>query len=137
MRKICTSELLFAKNVQSFSSIREEEASNLIEFIQSSLFSPINLTVKLFAFKNNVVGRAAFRDRCKDQAEVILLINDLTASAGGFDVADLYPSIKILRVVSGLKSKLMKLRQKSIKALNKIINEHQERLANKEKFNGQ
>ncbi|KAL2475774.1 Cytochrome [Abeliophyllum distichum] len=116
MRKIYNLELLSAKNVQSFSSIRDEE---------------------LFAFTNNVVGRAAFRDRCKDQAEVILLNadDDLMASAGGFDVANLYPSIKILRVISGLKSKLMKLPQKSDKVLNKIINEHKERLANKEKFN--
>ncbi|KAL2475771.1 Uncharacterized protein Adt_36507 [Abeliophyllum distichum] len=59
-------------------------------------FHQLTLTVELFAFTNNVVGRATIGDRCKDQAEVILLINDLTASAGGFDVADLYPSIKIL-----------------------------------------
>ncbi|CAA2992180.1 premnaspirodiene oxygenase-like [Olea europaea var. sylvestris] len=137
MRKICTMELLSAKNVRSFSDIREEEASILIESIQSSLFSPINLTTKLFAFSTNVVGRAAFGDRCKNQAEVIPLINDLTATAGGFDLADLYPSIKILQVISGLKSKLMKMRQRSDWVLNEIINEHKERLANRKKFIGE
>ncbi|KAL2475772.1 Cytochrome [Abeliophyllum distichum] len=137
MRKICTLELLTAKNVRSFSSIREEEALNLIESIQSSLFSPIDLTQKIFTCINNVVSRAAFGNRFKNQEEVIPLIKELTATAGGFDVADLYPSIKILQVISGLKSKLMELRNRSDQILNDIIDEHKERLANKEKFNGQ
>ncbi|KAL2495487.1 Cytochrome [Forsythia ovata] len=137
MRKICTLELLTAKNVRSFSSIREEEALNLFESIQSSLFSPIDLTQKIFTYTNNVVSRAAFGNRSKNQEKVIRLIKELTANAGGFDVADLYPSVKILQVISGLKSKLVELRNKTDQVLNDIIDEHKERLANKEKFNGQ
>ncbi|CAA2962044.1 premnaspirodiene oxygenase-like, partial [Olea europaea subsp. europaea] len=104
MRKICTLELLTAKNI--------------------------------FTYTNTVVSRAAFGNRFKNQEKVIPVINELTATAGGFDVADLYPSIKILQVISGLKSKLMKLREKSDHVLNDIIDEHKERLANKEKFKG-
>ncbi|CAA3030693.1 premnaspirodiene oxygenase-like [Olea europaea subsp. europaea] len=136
MRKISTLELLSAKNVRSFSSIREEEASNLILSIQSSLFSPIDLTQKIISYTNNVASRAIFGNRFKNQEEVISLITDLTSTAGGFDVADLYPSIKILQVITGLKSKLMKLHYKCDRVLTDIVDEHQERLANKEKFNG-
>ncbi|KAL2495620.1 Cytochrome [Forsythia ovata] len=137
MRKICTLELLSVKNVRSFSSIREDEAFNLVESIQSSLFSPIDLTQKVFSYTNNVVCRTAFGKRFKNHEELMPLIIELTGTAGGFDVADLFPSIKIVQVISGLKSKLLKLHHKIDQIFNNIIEEHKERLANKGKFNGQ
>ncbi|KAL2495490.1 Cytochrome [Forsythia ovata] len=137
MRKICTLELLSLKNVRSFSTIREEEAFNLVESIKSSLFSPIDMTQKFFTYANNVVCRAAFGKRCKNQEELLPLLNEFASSAGGFDAADLFPSLKILQDISGLKSKLTKLHYKIDQVFNNIIEAHNERLANKEKFNGQ
>lgn len=137
MRKICTLELLSLKNVRTFSSIREEEAFDLVESITSSFFSPIDLTQKVFSYANNIICRSAFGKRFKNHEELIQLTIELTDSAGGFDVADLFPSIKILQNISGLKSKLMKLHYKIDQILNSIIEEHKERLANTVKFNGQ
>ncbi|KAM4077682.1 hypothetical protein ACJW30_12G157700 [Castanea mollissima] len=126
MRKVCMLELLSAKRVKSFSSLREEEISNLIESIHSSSGSPINFTEKICFLTSSIVCRTAFGTKCKDQDEFTLLTRDSAALAGGFDIADLFPSKKFLHVVSGLKFKLEKIHGKVDKILDKIINDHRE-----------
>ncbi|KAL5737435.1 hypothetical protein ACOSP7_030196 [Xanthoceras sorbifolium] len=44
LRKICITELLNNKRVQSFRSIGEEEVSNLTNMLASKVGSPVNLT---------------------------------------------------------------------------------------------
>ncbi|KAK4434822.1 Premnaspirodiene oxygenase [Sesamum alatum] len=101
MRKICFSELLSSKNVRSFSTIRDEEAVNLVESIRSHPLSiSIDLTQKVFSYTKR----------------------------RGFDVADLFPSVKFLQAVTGLRTKLMKLHHKIDQVLNMIIDEHLEKL---------
>ncbi|KAI9185330.1 hypothetical protein LWI28_006232 [Acer negundo] len=47
--------------------------------------------------------------------------------ASGFSIADLYPSIGILEVISGMKSKVEKLHQEQDRILENILDEHIER----------
>ncbi|KAM3714810.1 hypothetical protein ACJW31_01G362200 [Castanea mollissima] len=94
MRKICVSELLNAQLVQSFRSIREEEVWNLIETISSSNGLPVNLSKNLFSMTNSVISRAAFGKKCKGQDEFISLMKKILELASGFNVPDLYPSLK-------------------------------------------
>ncbi|KAL3521829.1 hypothetical protein ACH5RR_014663 [Cinchona calisaya] len=124
MRKICLLELLSPKNVRSFGSIREDEAWKLIRSIESASNLPINVTEKIFAFTNGVVCRAAFGKSCKDQDLLISLINEAILAGGGFDIADLFPSLKFLHSLSGLKPKLLKLHKMIDQILDNIINEH-------------
>ncbi|KAL5735711.1 hypothetical protein ACOSQ2_030499 [Xanthoceras sorbifolium] len=124
LRKICTLELLSAKRVQSCRYIREEEASNLIRSISSNAGSPINFTKMLFAFTNDITARAAFGGRCKDQEAFIVVTKKIIELAAGFALADVFPSIKLLAVFSGLRSELEKHRQEEDKILDNIINEH-------------
>lgn len=42
---------------------------------------------------------------------------------GGFDVADLFPSFKLLHVICGMRPKLEKLHQKVDRIFDNIINE--------------
>ncbi|XWS27752.1 hypothetical protein CRYUN_Cryun25bG0007700 [Craigia yunnanensis] len=129
MRKICTIELLSAKRVQSFRSIREEEVSNLVKDISfsssdSELGLPINLTEKIFSLIYGITSRAAFGNKCKDQEAFITIIKQVVKVAGGFCFADMYPSSQVLKFISGMRHKLEKLHRATDEILGNIVNEH-------------
>lgn len=126
MRKLCTVELLSANKVSFFHSIREEEAWLLVQWVQSSIASPINLTKRFSSLANAVTCRATIGKRSQYQEELIQLIEDTVSLAGGFDISDLFPSIKLLHVLSGMKPKLQTIRRKLDKIIDNIILEHKE-----------
>ncbi|KAJ9174463.1 hypothetical protein P3X46_013102 [Hevea brasiliensis] len=124
IRKICTLELLSSKRVQLFRSIREEEVSNLVKSISSSAGSPVNLSKMLFSSSCSVIARAAFGKKCKDQETFIPLAKEALKMMGGFSVAELFPSIKLLRVITGIQYRLEKLHKRLDMVLENIINQH-------------
>uniref|UniRef100_A0A1U7YNU6 Premnaspirodiene oxygenase-like n=1 Tax=Nicotiana sylvestris TaxID=4096 RepID=A0A1U7YNU6_NICSY len=129
MRKLCTFELLSAKNVQSFASIREEEAFNLVEYVKSKSGYTINLTEKMYALTNAVICSAAFGKRRKDgSAYFMSLIKEASLMVTGLDISEVFPSLKFLHAITGTKAKLMKLHKKLDKVLDMIIEEHKEKL---------
>ncbi|KAM7477538.1 hypothetical protein LguiA_025751 [Lonicera macranthoides] len=125
MRKICTLELLSAKKVRSFRTIREDEVWNLVDSIRSSSStrSPVNLTEKISSWSNDIVCRATFGARCKDEDSLIKLLKEAVSLGGGFDVADLFPSFKFLHVIFGLRPKLEKLQRKLDRIYDSIFDE--------------
>ncbi|KAK7839147.1 cytochrome p450 71d9 [Quercus suber] len=58
----------------------------------------------------------------KSQAcpEIIIL-------GGGFDMPDLFPSLKFLGFLTGIKPALLKMHRKTDKILNNIINDHKKK----------
>ncbi|OIT40690.1 PREDICTED: premnaspirodiene oxygenase-like [Nicotiana attenuata] len=132
MRKVCTIELLSAKMVKSFGAIRQDELSSLISSIRSMRGSPVNITEKIVQFTNSVTCRAAFGKMFKDRDELIKLIKEVLLLGAGFDVADLFPSWKLLHKLSGAKSRLVNAHQKVDKIMEDILNEH---IENKEAGN--
>jgi hypothetical protein len=132
MRKICVLELLSAKRVQSFASLREEETWNLVQSIKSSSSQPqgqplvINLSEMIFSMVNSITARAAFGKKYKHQQEFISVLQEINRFRPGFDVPDLFPSLKFLRHVTRTKSALEKLHGKMDKILEEIINDHQQ-----------
>lgn len=129
IRKICTLELLSVKKVQSFRSIREQESWNLIESMAMAMQTSkiINLSEKTFTLLNSIIYRVAVGSRCNDQETLTALLEEVIVLSGGFDVADVFPSVKVLHVVSGVRSKLVKLHMKIDQILDNIVAEHQER----------
>ncbi|TKY70499.1 steroid 17alpha-monooxygenase or 17alpha-hydroxyprogesterone aldolase [Spatholobus suberectus] len=127
MRKIFVSELLGAKRVQSFSFIREDETAKVIDSIRTSAGSPINLTSKILSLISSSVSRTAFGNKSKDQEEFVSLIQKVIASGGGFDLADLFPSMKSIHFLTGKKAKLEKLQKQVDRVLENIVKEHQEK----------
>ncbi|KAG2688602.1 hypothetical protein I3760_09G104100 [Carya illinoinensis] len=126
MRKVCVMELLSAKRVQSFSSLREDEVCNLIESIRLYSGSPINFTEKIYSLTSTIVCKAAFGSKCKDPDVFISLTREAISAGGGFDLADLFPSQKFLRVITGKKTKVEEMHRKLDRILENIIHEHKE-----------
>ncbi|KAG5628966.1 hypothetical protein H5410_000683 [Solanum commersonii] len=108
IRKICLLELLSTKNVKSFNSIRQDEVLHMIEFFRSSSGETVNATKKFYQFASSMTCRSAFGKVLKEQDELILLIKKASKFVEGFDVADIFPSLKFLHIV----------------ILENIINEH-------------
>ncbi|KAI3942606.1 hypothetical protein MKW92_043293 [Papaver armeniacum] len=124
LRKIFMVELLGAKRVQAFKSIREEEVSNFIQRISCNTGAPVNLTEKISSLTIDMVSRAAFGLKCNDKEAFISHMLEVTKLAGGFDIADIFPSLKLLHVLVGTKEKLELLHQKVDKTLNDVIKDH-------------
>ncbi|KAM7477537.1 hypothetical protein LguiA_025750 [Lonicera macranthoides] len=67
--------------------------------------------------------RATFGARFKDEDSLIKLLKEAVSLGGGFDVADLFPSFKFLRVIFGLRPKLEKLQRKLDQIYDSIFDE--------------
>ncbi|XP_002532304.2 cytochrome P450 726A27 [Ricinus communis] len=124
LRKICILELLSAKRVQSFKSLREAEVSNFIRFLYSKAGKPVNLTRKLFALTNTIMARTSVGKQCENQEVLLTVIDRIFEVSGGFTVADVFPSFTLLHLITGIKSRLERLHQDTDQILEDIINEH-------------
>ncbi|XP_050215544.1 cytochrome P450 726A27-like [Mercurialis annua] len=124
LKKICILELTSAKRVQSFRPIREEEVQNLIGTISSFSGKSFNFSKELFPLTYSIAARSSFGKKCKDQDEFIALVSEITKMAAGFNIADFFPSFKFIYVMSGMRSKLLKLRESVDKIFENIIDSH-------------
>ncbi|KAI5397334.1 hypothetical protein KIW84_063230 [Lathyrus oleraceus] len=125
LRKMCVMELLSVKRVQSFRSIREEEVLDLVKSITASEGSVVNLSHKVFEMTFGITARAAFGKRSKHQEAFRSALDEMLTLMGGFCIADLYPSIKILQKMSTVKKKYQKLHNEIDMIMQDIIDEHQ------------
>lgn len=137
MRKICILELLSVKNVRSFEYIRKDEASRLVESIRADSGMPINLTEKTFLFTSAITCRAAFGKVLKDRETLISMLKKAVVLAGGFDMADLFPSLKILNIINWNKYKLLRMRRKMDSILDRLIDDHKDNLVTSNNGNGE
>ncbi|KAM1394519.1 hypothetical protein PS1_030521 [Malus domestica] len=124
LRKICTLELLSTKRVQSYRPVREEEVLKLIKSIALRSGSAINLTRESYSLTYSITSRAAFGKKTRDHEKFIY-------------VADLYPSVSLLHLVSGIRPKLERLHKQADRIIENIINEHQKDLETTKNVEGE
>ncbi|KAL3820173.1 hypothetical protein ACJIZ3_006078 [Penstemon smallii] len=124
LRKLCTLELLSTKRVNTFRPIREEEFLNLCNQIASNVGSTINLTEMVGLTAYDITSRATLGKKTGEQAKFISMIREVIKYMGGMHIADVYPSIKMFRWISGLKIKLQKLHKITDGIIGNIIIEH-------------
>ncbi|KAJ9693762.1 hypothetical protein PVL29_009631 [Vitis rotundifolia] len=118
LRKICVIELLSAKR----------EVSNLIRFIDSCSRFPIDLREKISSFTFAVISKAALGKEFKEQDSLKSVLEEGTKLASGFCLADVYPSVKWIHLISGMRHKLEKLHDRIDGILQIIVDEHRERM---------
>ncbi|KAH7844972.1 hypothetical protein Vadar_033807 [Vaccinium darrowii] len=127
MRKICVMEILSSKRVQTFQDIREEEVLNLIRSISKERELPINLSKKISSLTYGIVGRAAFGKKSKYQEEFISIVEEALVLAAGFNLVDVYPSVKLFERITGIRRMLEKMHEKLDQIVESIVREHKER----------
>ncbi|XP_059669265.1 cytochrome P450 71D11-like [Cornus florida] len=114
---------------ETWELVLEEEASNLIKsFLTHTAGSLMNLTEKVFSMTYSVVAKVAVGKKFHGQEEFLSLIKDTMEVAGGFNVADLFPSVKILGSISGLRPRAEKIHRKIDEIFTTIIDEHKARV---------
>jgi len=123
MRKICTFELLTPKRVESFKAIRDEEASKLVKEVGLREGSSMNLSKMINSCSYGLTSSVAFGGKSNDQEAFIAVMKDVLKVVAGFSLADLYP-IKVLPVLTGLRSRVEKLHQEVDRILEKIVRDH-------------
>ncbi|XP_074562486.1 alpha-humulene 10-hydroxylase-like [Curcuma longa] len=132
MRKIYAMELLNSRCVKSYTTIRVDAVRKLTAEIARKAFAEtpvINLSQMAMSMINAIVIRVAFGDKCKQQAEFLLLVKEAFSYMSNFAVTDMYPSLKFFDTLMGLKSKLEGVRGKIDKVFDEIIAQRQVALA--------
>ncbi|XP_051126314.1 salviol synthase-like [Andrographis paniculata] len=126
LRKICTSELLTAKRVQSFRSLRKHVFSDLVRRIVSGEGSPVDLTELLHSTSYDYTTRTALGTETEKHKRFLAIVTEAFGLATGLDITELFPSIKLLHRFSGLRNRLMVLHREADAILDEIIRQHEE-----------
>ncbi|XP_051133854.1 cytochrome P450 71D9-like isoform X2 [Andrographis paniculata] len=127
LRKICTLELLSAKRVQFFQPLRGKEFANMCQFIASNEGSGIDLTGRVELTMCDIFTQAAIGKKTDKQDVLISSIKEAVDLGAGLSLADVYPSIKMLRYIGGMKGKLERLHKIIDDILEDIIGDHKRR----------
>ncbi|XP_074567937.1 alpha-humulene 10-hydroxylase-like [Curcuma longa] len=131
-RKIYAMEMLSSRRVKSYAAVRVDAVRKLTAEIARKAFAQtpvLNLSQMVMSTINAIVSRVAFGDKCKQQAEFLDLVQEAISYLSNFSVADMYPSLKFLDTLTGLKSKLEGVHGKLDKVFDEIIAQRQVALA--------
>ncbi|PIA50604.1 hypothetical protein AQUCO_01200067v1 [Aquilegia coerulea] len=130
MRKISTQHLLSGHRVESFRTVREEEANIMIDKIHeycSSASSVVNLSELIYSFTNNVVCRVAMGrkfDAGEGAKKFSELITEFMNLIGVFNVADYIPWLSIINNFNGLNARVRKSSKEMDCFLESVIQDH-------------
>lgn len=132
LRNICSMELFGPNRVQSFRSIREDELFKMVTSIYSQKGSVINLSRRLLSSSYEIIVRAVFGKINKHNDKFLGLMYEIVGLLGGLDVSDLFPSSKILRLISGSERELRRVHKLIDEITETIIKEHRDKRGEEE-----
>ncbi|PWA73981.1 cytochrome P450 [Artemisia annua] len=130
-RKICVTELLSPKRVNSFQLIRNEEVTRLIQSVSARSGLETDMSDMFFKLANDMLCRVAFGKRflgnesgVKTEKDLVSVLTETQALLAGFCVGDFYPEWEWVNSVSGMKKRLMKNLKDLRDVCDDIINDH-------------
>ncbi|KAM0926751.1 hypothetical protein ACQ4PT_003327 [Festuca glaucescens] len=133
LRRILMTELLSARRIEAFQRIREEEAARFVSSVQAKSSSSggglVNVGELLDEFMTDSAVRAIFGDRPPDRAAFMKIVKQGVSLASLFDLRDLFPSSRLVRLLPRGSGKAERHRQEMFKLMDNILKTHQERRA--------
>ncbi|KAJ8752081.1 hypothetical protein K2173_001108 [Erythroxylum novogranatense] len=131
IKSICVLQLLSAKKVRSFRSIREEEVVLLVNKIEESCSSSllIDLSELFISLTKHVVCRATIGRRYADGeghggSRFNKLFKEFCALLGVLDVADFIPNLAWINHFTGLNARVDKAFKQFDNFLEEIVDDH-------------
>uniref|UniRef100_A0A0E0E483 Cytochrome P450 n=1 Tax=Oryza meridionalis TaxID=40149 RepID=A0A0E0E483_9ORYZ len=133
LRKICTAELLSARRVHSFRSVREEEAGRMLRAVAStSPAQTVNLSELMSAYAADSSARAMIGRRLKDRDTFLAMVERGIKLFGEQSLPNLYPSSRLAVLLSTMPRRMKRHGERMTAYLDAIIEEHQESRASRE-----
>uniref|UniRef100_M8D694 Cytochrome P450 71D8 n=1 Tax=Aegilops tauschii TaxID=37682 RepID=M8D694_AEGTA len=130
LRRILMTELLSARRVEAFWRIREEEAARLVSSLQAmSDGRLVNIDKRLDEFMTDSAVRAIFGDRLPDRVAFMKNVKQGVDLSSLFDLRDLFPSSRLVRVLPRNGGKAERHRQEMFRLMDNILRSHEERRA--------
>lgn len=139
-RKICTVELLSTNRVRSFRPIREDEAARLVsDIIARSQLLPagpggagtgggqVDLSACVARLVTDSALRAIMGDQFEWRDEFLETVAMTYKRATGFRIADLFPSSRVMRALSGTVREAKQYNSKLFDLVDRAIHQHEER----------
>ncbi|KAM0945572.1 putative costunolide synthase [Dioscorea sansibarensis] len=127
-KKLAVVHLLNRKRVRSFHTVRQHQASLMIQKIADSKEEDqvVNVSEVLYEYSNEVVSRVA-AGKLGNAAKFREMVEEASVLLGGFQVCDMFPAMGWLSAVMGLDGKLERITRKLDVFLSEIVEEHIER----------
>ncbi|KAI3454396.1 hypothetical protein Pfo_011059 [Paulownia fortunei] len=128
LKSICVLQLLSNKRVQSFHSIREEEAALLMKKIRESSCS-VNLSEMFTELTNDVVCRSAFGRKYSEGEngkKFLSLLREFLELLGTISIGDFIPWLSWINRVNGFDARVDKLAKELDEFLEGVILERLE-----------
>lgn len=130
LRRLCVLELFSARRVQSFRQIREDEAARLLRSVADQCAraigagAEVDIGERISRMVNDSVARSAVGGRCARRDEFLHELDKSVKLTGGSNLADLYPSSRLARRLSGALRETERCNRNVRTIMVDIIREH-------------
>ncbi|KAK7309330.1 hypothetical protein RJT34_05962 [Clitoria ternatea] len=136
MRKLCVMKLFSRKRAESWQSVRDE-VDAAVRTVAVNTGKAVNIGELVFNLTKNIIYRAAFGSSSKEgQDEFIGILQEFSKLFGAFNIADFIPYLGRVDP-QGLNARLVKARGALDSFIDKIIDEHVEKMKKKKEEGGE
>ncbi|XP_021749788.1 cytochrome P450 71A3-like [Chenopodium quinoa] len=144
MKSLCITHMLCNKKVRSYRKMREEEVALIVDQIKQSSQSSsvVKLSEVISKQTYDLICRAIFRRKYSSNdnnggSNFKKLLDATVVLLGVFTVGDYIPWLSWVDRVTGLDRRVERVAQEFDESLDKLIQEHQNRLSSKKMINAE
>ncbi|VAI93927.1 unnamed protein product [Triticum turgidum subsp. durum] len=131
VRKLCATELLGAPRVRSFRGTREAKAAALVASVavEAASGAAVNVSSLVATYVADAVVRSMVGDRIADREAFLACLYEGVRVAAGFSLADLFPSSRLARALSGTARQVEAMVREMSRLVGGVIEEKRARKA--------